>query len=74
MHYHIVMDQRGDKRHAYSPDNARSLAGAEKRFKELTGQGYRAVALGKGGQPGTLMRIFDAKAEETLFIPQLQGG
>ena len=52
MHYHIVMDRRGDTRYAYNPANARALADAEKRFGELTGQGYRAVALGKDGQPG----------------------
>jgi len=40
----------------------------------LTGKGFRAVALGKDGQPGKLLRNFDAEAEETLFIPQMQGG
>ena len=74
MHVHIVMDRQGDTRFAYDRANARSLADAERRFRELTGKGFRAVALGKDGQPGRLMRSFDAEAEQTLFIPQLQGG
>ena len=43
-------------------------------FDALTKRGFRAVALGKDGQPGTLLRAFDPKVEETLFIPQLVGG
>ena len=46
----------------------------EDRFRDLTGKGYRAVALGTDGQPGTLLRCFDSRVEQTLFIPQLQGG
>jgi hypothetical protein len=40
----------------------------------LTGKGFRAVALGKDGNPGTLLDKFDPLVERTLFIPQLQGG
>jgi hypothetical protein len=47
---------------------------AEKRFKELTGRGFRAVALGEGGTPGKVIGRFDPQVERTLFIPQLQGG
>jgi hypothetical protein len=74
MSVQIVMNRRGDSRHAFDPSSARSLAGAEARFKELTGQGFHAIVPGKDGQPGRLIRAFDANAEETLFIPQLQGG
>jgi hypothetical protein len=38
------------------------------------GRGFRAVALGKNGRTGELIRTFDPNVEETLFIPQLQGG
>jgi hypothetical protein len=43
---------------------------AEQRRKELTGFGFRAVALGKDGSPGELIRTFNPKIEETLFFPQ----
>ena len=33
----IVMDHNGDTRHVFDASNAKELARAEKRFKELTG-------------------------------------
>jgi hypothetical protein len=74
MHVHIVMDHHGDTRHEFDPANVEAVAGAELRFRELTGKGFRAVALGRGGEPGRLLEDFDKQAEQTLFIPQLQGG
>jgi hypothetical protein len=74
MHFQIVMDRNGDTRHEFDPTDQSSLATAEARFHELTGKGFRAVALGKHGAPGELVRKFDPQAEQTLFIPQLAGG
>jgi hypothetical protein len=74
MHTQIVMDRHGDTRHAFDPSDADAVAGAEARFRELTGKGFRAVALRSGGEPGRILHGFDREAEETLFIPQLQGG
>jgi hypothetical protein len=70
----IVMDRSGDTRHEFDTADARSVALAEKRFRELTGKGFRAVALAKDGGPGRLIGKFDPQVEQTLFIPQLQGG
>ena len=50
--------------------NPREVARGKAHFNALTKRGFRAVALGKDGQPGTLLR----KMEETLFIPQFAGG
>ena len=74
MHLQIIMDSSGDTRHEFDPTDLSSVATAEARFQELTGKGFRAVALGKDGAPGELMRKFDHRAEQTLFMPQLQGG
>jgi hypothetical protein len=70
----IVMDRNGDTRHAFEVSDATSIALAEERFRELTGKGFRAVALGKDGGASELISKFDPKVEETLFVPQLQGG
>jgi hypothetical protein len=70
----IVMDRNGDTRHEFDVSDSISIEGAERRFKELTGQGFRAVALGRDGQPGELIDAFNPNVQETLFIPQLVGG
>jgi hypothetical protein len=70
----IVMDRSGDTRHEFDVTDARAVGLAERRFKELTGKGFRAVALTKDGDQGRLVGRFDPNVEETLFIPQLQGG
>ena len=74
MSVQIVMDRSGDTRHEFDAADVKALARAEERFQELTGKGFRAVALGKDGERGELLRDFDPAVEQTLFIPQLQGG
>jgi hypothetical protein len=69
----IVMDHTGDTRHQFDPTDVRAVAEAERRFKELTGAGFTAaMRLGEG--KSEVLKIFDPTAEETLFIPRLQGG
>jgi hypothetical protein len=74
MNIHIIMDETGDTRHFFDCRDPKALAGAERRFRELTSRGFRAVALARGGAPSLLVREFDPTAEQTLFIPQLHGG
>ena len=74
MHTQIVMDPNGDTRLEFDPDDAVSCARAEEHFSKLTAEGFRAVALGRNGQPGTLLHYFDPRVRVTLFIPQLEGG
>jgi hypothetical protein len=70
----IIMDRTGDTRHEFDVTDPKSVRLAEERFRELTGKGFRAVALSEDGSPGKLINKFDQEAERTLFIPQLQGG
>jgi hypothetical protein len=75
MSVQIVMDRSGDTRHEFDAADAKAIALAESRFNELTGKGFRAVALGKGdGGSDRVVSKFDPNVQETLFIPQLQGG
>ena len=39
----IVMDQTGDSRYSFNPNDAQALAKAEKRFQELTDLGFTAA-------------------------------
>jgi hypothetical protein len=70
----IVMDGSGDTRHEFDVSDLASIATAEARFRELTGKGFRVVALGKNGGSDELIDKFDPEVEQTLFIPQLKGG
>jgi hypothetical protein len=70
----IVMNGSGDTRHQFDASDGVSIAKAEERFRELTGLGFRAVALGENGSSGELLERFDPNVEQTLFIPQLKGG
>ena len=74
MHIQIVMDRSGDTRHSFDPTDTAAVKDAQQRFLELTGKAFSAVALGRNGKPGNLLREFDAAVEETLFVPRLQGG
>lgn len=68
-----VMDHTGDTVHTFDPANSVEVKEAEKRFMELTGEGFTpAVKTGPG--QSTVTRAFDPTAEETLFIPRLKGG
>jgi hypothetical protein len=73
MHSQIVMDASGDTRHHFDANDQAAVAEAERRFVELTGAGFIA-AKRTGSGTAELIRKFDATAEETLFIPRLQGG
>jgi len=70
----IVLDRFGDTRHEFDVSDAQAVALAEERFRRLTGSGFRAAALSGDGGPGQLLGKFDQDVEQTLFIPQLQGG
>ena len=69
----IVMDHTGDTRHQFDPADAAAVAEAERRFDELTGHGFTAAKRLDDGKSEVVKR-FDPTAEETLFIPRLQGG
>jgi hypothetical protein len=69
----IVMDHSGDTRHWFDQQHNESLLRAEERFRQLTEQGYTAAVRNASGDP-MVTRIFDPKAEETLFFPRLVGG
>ena len=74
MNVQIVMNHTGDTRHTFDPASLDSVREAQQRFDGLTAKGFRAVALGTTDRSRALQDRFDPAVEETLFIPQLQGG
>jgi hypothetical protein len=73
MHFQIIMDTSGDTRHQFDPNDGAAVAEAERRFGELIGNGFIA-AKRTGNGTSELVRQFDPRAKETLFIPRLLGG
>jgi hypothetical protein len=69
----IVMDHTGDRRHFFEHTDPTGLVEAERRFKQLTDQGFTA-ATRKAGSELKVTRSFDPTADETLFYPRLVGG
>lgn len=69
-----VMDKTGDSRQSFDPATSQGVADAERRFKELTGSGFRAAKMTSNGEPATLLKTFDPTAESVVFFPSLQGG
>ena len=69
----IVMDHNVDTRRYFDPNDADALAKAERRFKELTSQGFTAAVRIVSGEVAKISS-FNPTAEETLFFPRLIGG
>ncbi|WP_314961441.1 hypothetical protein [Bradyrhizobium cosmicum] len=69
----VVMNRTGDSRHFFFANDAREVAKAEQRFRELTNVGFTAAVRTGSGQVSQI-RSFDPTAEETLFFPRLVGG
>ncbi len=69
----IVMDHTGDTRYQFDPADAAAVAEAERRFRELTDSGFTAANRLDDGK-SEVVKTFDPTAEETVFIPRLQGG
>lgn len=69
----IVLDHKGDSRHFFEQTDPKGLSEAERRFKQLTDQGFTA-ATRKAGSEATVTRSFDPTADETLFYRRLVGG
>ena len=69
----LVMDHTGHSVQTFDPKDVVSLQEAERRFAELTGEGFTAAKItGDGKNP--IIRQFDPTAEEILMIPRLRGG
>jgi molybdopterin converting factor small subunit len=71
-----IMDQTGHSSESFDPANKTTLEAAMARFAELTGgdRRYTAAAKHAGKGDATVIKAFDATADEILFIPPLQGG
>ncbi len=69
----IVMDHTGHSRHEFDAEDIEALAKAERRFRELTSEGFTAAVRTAAGESWRVF-AFDPTAKETLFFRRLVGG
>ncbi len=66
-----IMNRTG---HSTLSFDDKQLLDAEKKFNEIMGKGYMAVATATDGSPGKAYRDFDPTIETTVFRAPLAGG
>lgn len=69
-----VMDQTGDTRTIFDPNNPDEVDVARETFKSLKKKGYIAYSVKKDGEKGEVMTEFDANAGKIILAPPLRGG
>lgn len=70
----IVMDQTGDTRSIWNPDNEDEVAAARVQYDKLKRKGYLAYTVKADGGQGEVIRDFDPTAGKIIMTPPLQGG
>jgi hypothetical protein len=69
----IVMDHTGHSCHEFDADDIEALRKAERRFRQLTSEGFTAAVRTAAGESCRVF-AFDPAAKETLFFRRLRGG
>ena len=70
----IVMDRTGDTRHEFDVAELRRCGARGGTLPAADRQRLPRRGAERRRQPGKLVDKFDPHVEQTLFIPQLQGG
>lgn len=69
------LDNSGDTRVTWDPDNEDEVSAARDTFNRLTKQGYKAFrATSSGDKTGDLLREFDPQARRIVLFKRLVGG
>jgi len=69
-----VLDQSGDMKINWDPDNADEVAVARKTFDDLKKKGFAAFKItGEDGR-GEQVRTFDPQVRRLVMVPQVAGG
>lgn len=69
-----ILNELGDVKIEWDPDNAKEVEVAEKAFKENTKKGFKAFRMYDDGKKGEPIDKFDPYAEKILFVPPMAGG
>lgn len=69
-----VLDQTGDSRVIFDPNDPDEVSAAKAQFEDLKGKGFVAYQVKKDGEPGEVMRKFDPKAGKIIMAKATVGG
>jgi hypothetical protein len=69
-----VMDDTGDSRIQWDPQNPEEVAKAEAHFNKLKTKGFLAYSVNKSGNRGTVIARFDRNAERIILHSPMVGG
>jgi len=68
------LDETGDSRITWNPENEDQVDAAEAQFDVLLGKGYKAFRVKKDGSQGQQIKKFDAEAGTIIMTKGLVGG
>lgn len=73
-HVMAILDQTGDTRIVWDPDDPVSVETARSAFEEEKAKGRRAFSVKRNGGKGEQIRTFDPELEKMILAPALVGG
>jgi hypothetical protein len=69
-----ILDGTGDTKIIWNKDNDVEAQNAHETFAELTGKGFKAYSVRRGGGKGVEIEKFNADAEKLILVPPMCGG
>jgi len=70
----VVMDQTGDTKTIFDPNNPDEVAVARDTFNALKAKGYLAYEVKGDGEKGEVMQEFNPIAGKVILSPPMAGG
>jgi hypothetical protein len=75
MHVMVTLDQTGDTKLIWNPDDPIEVENARATFDRLVKEKKMAAyAVRKNGEKGEVVRTFDPTVEKLIFAPRMVGG
>ena len=70
----FALDNTGDTKTIWNPENPDEVEAAKSTFDKLIGKGYRAFKVNKEGETAARLTTFDPLAGKMILVPQIVGG
>jgi len=74
MNQMCCLNETGDTKVIWDPENKDEVDAAKAQFKTLKGKGFQAYSVKKGGEKNKSMDDFDPEAAMIIMVPKIAGG